>query len=361
MEKTIGILGASGYVGTRLTKEILENTKNSVIVAGRKENKLQDIYNKFDRITDTCTVDARNKKNLKKFYSKIDMVVNCIGPAHIFKMLPAKIAIEEIIPYVESGTSLLNECDKNIGEIDQNAKEKGILIVTGMGVFPGLSRVLMELAAHTFVRVDHAQVSIIFNDPLSMGSAVDMLLESRKTVEVFENSQWVIKKLGSMRESVCFAQPFNNKYVYASPPTDTQIHFPKNIQNFALKLGTPSILSDILILLHSINTSNYRLTELLARYLKYTSQINQYLTSSGIAIRMDAVGKKLNKKVSEKIVVNLYHPDTFAATATTIACGIDFLLENNLKKTGLFAFGEIIDPRWLLKKLQSKHFLVTGI
>ncbi len=361
MAKTIGILGASGAVGKKLTKELLGNTKNNVVIAGRKEKKLREIYNKFDKIIDICSVDAGSKKSLKKFYSKIDMVVNCSGPTHTFKTLPAEAAIEETIPYVESGMSILNECDKNIQEINQNAKGKGILMVTGAGVFPGLSRVLLELASRRFVKVDNVKVSVIFNDPLSMGSAVDMLLESRKPVEVFENGQWIIQKLGSMRDVVCFAPPFNNQHVFASPPADTQLHFPTNIQNFTLKLGTPGFLSDIVVLVHSINTANYRLTELLARYLKYASQINQYLAPRGLAIRMDAAGKKSNNAVSEKMVVNLQHPDTFVATATAIACGVNFLLENNLKKTGLFTFGEIIDPIWLLKKLQSKQFLVTGI
>ena len=127
MEKTIGVLGASGAVGKKLTKELLVNTKNNVIVAGRKEKTLQEIYNKFDKTVDICVVDARSKKNLKKFYSKIDIVVNCSGPAHIFKMLPAKIAIEETIPYIESGISLLNEynnyidlfLDKTINKVNE--------------------------------------------------------------------------------------------------------------------------------------------------------------------------------------------------------------------------------------------------
>lgn len=361
MVKTIGILGASGAVGKKLTKELLGNTKNNVVIAGRKEKKLREIYNKFDKIIDICSIDAGSEKSLKKFYSKIDMVVNCSGPAHTFKTLPAEAAIEETIPYVESGMSILNECDKNIQEIDQNTKEKGILMITGAGAFPGISRVLLELASRRFVTVDNVKVSVIFNDPLSMGSAVDMLLESRKPIEVFENGQWIIQKLGAMKEAICFVPPFNIQHVYASPPTDTQLHFPTNIQNFILKLGTPSFLSDIMVLVHSINTDNYRLTEVMARCFKYVSWINQYLVPCGLAIRMDAAGKKSNNALSEKIVVNLYHPDTFAATSTVIGCGVNFLLENTLKRAGLFTFGEIVDPIWLLKKLQSKHFLVTEI
>ena len=127
MEKTIGVLGASGLVGKNLVNELIENTKNNIIVASRKQKKLQEMYNQFDRITDIFAVDARDKKSLKKFYSEIDMIINCSGPTSIIKTIPAEMAIEESIPYVESGVSLLNECEKSIREIDQNAKEQNIL------------------------------------------------------------------------------------------------------------------------------------------------------------------------------------------------------------------------------------------
>ena len=205
MEKTIGVLGASGLVGKNLVNELIENTKNNIIVASRKQKKLQEMYHQSDRITDIFAVDASNKKSLKKFYSEIDMIINCSGPASIIKTIPAEMAIEESIPYVESGVSLLNECEKSIREIDQNAKEKNILMVTGAGVFPGLSRVLLQLAATTFDRVDTIKISVLFNDPLSIGSAVDMLVESQKRVAVFENGTWISPRLGSRRETILFS------------------------------------------------------------------------------------------------------------------------------------------------------------
>ena len=360
MEKTIGILGASGIVGKKLTKELLENTKNNIIIAGRNEKNLHMIYKKFNKIIDVYAVDARDKKSLKIFYSKLDFVINCIGPTHLSKTSPAELAIDEGITYVESGMSILNESSKKMQEIDRHAKENEILVVTGAGVFPGLSRVLVELASRLYVRADHVSVSVIFNESLSMGSAVDMLLESGKPIEILKDNQWISLKLGALREKVCFISPFNNQYVYASSPADTRLHFPENIQNFALKLGTPSFLSDIIFLMQSINKSSDQLTYLLARYLKRVSKMNQHLNRQGLAIRMDTDGKKSDNKLSDKTVVNVYHHDTYAATAVVIASGVSFLLENKVKKTGVFTFGEIMDPILLFKKLQSKQFIVTG-
>jgi hypothetical protein len=316
------------------------------------------MYNQFDRITDIFAADARDKKSLKKFYSEIDMIINCSGPTSIIKTIPAEMAVEESIPYVESGVSLLNESEKSIRELDQNAKEQNILLVTGAGVFPGLSRVLLQLAATTLDRADTIKISVLFNNPLSIGSAVDMLVESQKRVVVFENGTWISPRLGSRRETICFHPPFHTQHVYASPPVDTQLHFPKNIQNFSLKTGTCSIISDAILLTHSLNAASYTLTKIMGRYLKYASEINQYIAPRGCVMRMDASGKK--KECMKTMNVSLYHPDTFTATASVIAQGVDFLLKNKVKETGVFTFGEVMNPIELFHQLRLKKFFIEG-
>jgi hypothetical protein len=354
MEKTIGVLGASGFVGKNLVKELLGITKNNIIVAGRNEKKLQEMYHHVDRITGTFAVDARDEKSLKRLYAEIDMIINCTGPAPPMNTIPARLAIEESIPYIESGVSLLKESEKDIREMDEKAKEQHILMVTGSGFFPGLSRVLLQLAATTFVEADDIKISVLFNDPLSRGSAVDMLVESQNRVAVFENGTWTSQRLGSSGETVCFPPPFNMQRVYASPPVDTRLHFPTNIQNFTLKTGTGSILSDMILLTHSINTDSYQLTTIMGRFLKYASEINQCIAPRGCAMRLDAYGK--TKQRAEHMNVNVYHPDTFIATASVITLGVDFVLKNKCKQPGVFTFGEVINPVELLDQLRLKNF-----
>jgi saccharopine dehydrogenase-like NADP-dependent oxidoreductase len=359
MEKIIGVLGASGFVGKNLVNELIENTKNNIIVASRKQKKLQEMYHQFDRIADIFAVDARDKKSLRRFYSEIDMIINCSSPILNIRTIPAEMAVEESIPYIESSVSLLNEHEKNVREIDQNAKEQNILMVTGAGVFPGLSRVLLQLATTIFDTVDTIKISVLFNDCLSIGSAVDMLVESQKCVAVLENGTWISLRLGSLKETMCFPPPFYTQHVYASPPVDTRFHFPKNIQNFSLKTGTCSMLLDSILLMHSINADSYMLTKIMGRYLKYASEINQYFAPCGCVIRMDASGKK--KECTKNMNINLYHPNTFTATASVIVQGINFLLKNKVKEKGVFTFGEVMNPIELLHQLSLKNFFVEGI
>jgi hypothetical protein len=358
MEKTIGVLGASGFVGKNLVNELIENTKYTIIVASRTQKKLQELYHQVDRITDIVTVEARNKKSLRRLYAELDMIINCSGPTPLLKTIPAELAVEESIPYVESGVSLLHECEKSIREIDQNAKERNILMVTGAGVFPGLSRVLLQLAATSFDKVDTAKISVLFNNRLSIGSAVDMLVESQKRATVFENSTWISLRVGSRKEQIYFHPPFNIQHVYASPPVDTQLHFPKNIRNFSLKTGTCSMLSDMILAMHSLNADSYTLTKIMGRFLGYASEINQYFAPCGCVMRMDASGEK--NECMKTMNVSLYHPDTFIATASVIAQVVDFLLKNRAKETGVFTFGEVMNPIELLHKLRLKSFFIEG-
>jgi hypothetical protein len=359
MEKTIGVLGASGFVGRNLVNELIEHTKYTIIVASRTQQKLQELYHQVDRITDIVAVEAGDKKSLRRLYAELDMIINCSGPTPLLNTIPAELAVEESIPYVESGVSLLNEHEKSVREIDQHAKERNILLVTGAGVFPGISRVLLQLAATSLDRVDTIKISVLFNNRLSIGSAVDMLVESQKRATVFEHGKWINLRVGSSRETISFPPPFNTQHAYASPPVDTQLHFPKNIQNFSLRTGTCSLLSDAILLTHSINTDSYQLTKIMGRFLKYTSAINQYFAPRGCVMRMDASGEK--NEDTKTMNVSLYHPDTFIATASVIAQGVDSLLKNKFKEPGVFTFGEVINPIELLHKLRLKNFYVEGI
>lgn len=359
MEKTIGVLGASGLVGKNLIRELLENTNNKVVVAGRNQQKLQEMYRHDERITDIVTVDARSEQKVKRFYAAIDMMINCTGPIPSKKNIPAALAVEHSLPYIESSISLLNESEENLRIIDQDAKKQNVLLATGAGFFPGLSRVLLQLAATTFVSVDHLKISVIFNNPLSAGSAVDMLVESQKPATVFNKGTWISLKAGSQRETICFPAPFHTRQVYASPPLDTHLHFPSNIENFTLNMGTNGILTDGILLMHSLNTKSYRLTTCIGKYLQYTSEINSYIGPCGCAMRMDASGR--TKKGTETMHILLYHPETYSATASVIAQGVDYLVHNTIKKSGIFTFGEVMNPSEILRHLPLKKFTIEGV
>jgi hypothetical protein len=353
----VTVIGATGQVGTNLVRELLKDPTLTIVATGRNTQRLRALYRQTEKALDSVNLDTRDEQGLKRLYEKTDVVINCTGPSS--PLTPARTAIEASLPYMESGTSLLTEPQEQIRLLDERAQAQGTILLTGAGVLPGLSRVLLQAAADTMTTVDKITIAAIFNDPLSRGSALDMLLQSQERAAVLKDREWISLRQGSQGKTICFPPPFHTWRVYAAPPLDTRIHFPGNITNFSLHIGTSDPLSSAITLLHSISTGHYTLTRCMARELQYQSRINRYFIPHGCALRMDASGSKDDNR--QEHCISLYHPDTFLATAKIIAHGADLVLKDKIHGSGLYAFGEVVDPQEMLVHLRKEHFFVEAI
>jgi len=156
---TIGILGATGAIGSRTLK----------LLQGKYKLRASYLHNERQS-TDDCEymrVDVSKEEDLRKFMDGLSAGFKCAGAAYFNGERVSKIAGELKIPYIDpSGETFLE------GKLEELKKDN--IFVLSSGYFPGLTGVLMRLICEGF------------DEPLSIsGYSVSEEIPSQSAIEDF--------------------------------------------------------------------------------------------------------------------------------------------------------------------------------
>ena len=125
--KTIGILGGTGSIGSRVI-ELLEDNYN--IKASFHSQKKEKTGIQF------VSVDIENKKEIEDFVDGCDIVINCAGASYLHSPLIASVVSEHEKTYIDPyGADFLFE--------KQQKLNKGCSFVS-CGCFPGITGIMLK-------------------------------------------------------------------------------------------------------------------------------------------------------------------------------------------------------------------------
>lgn len=136
MKNKIVIVGASGAVGSKIALHLAKDQQ--LVLAGRNKNRLQNIANKTKRNTSILVTDINNTTDFS-FLETAQSLIMCVD---IENTSIVDACIEHGVDYVDISAS------KSVLEIlqsrDQASKIKGVKILFGLGLAPGLSNILAQ-------------------------------------------------------------------------------------------------------------------------------------------------------------------------------------------------------------------------
>ncbi len=160
------ILGGYGNFGRR-TATALTKAGYPVIINGRDEQKAKELAKKLNCEYSVFDSEIELDKKLKELNPKV--VINTCGPFQEKDYSVAEICIENGVNYIDLADG--RDFVTGITKLNDKAKEKNILIISGASTVPGLSSAVIEHFKNEFSEFDSLRFGISPGQKASRGLA----------------------------------------------------------------------------------------------------------------------------------------------------------------------------------------------
>lgn len=194
MKKVI-VLGGYGNFGKRIVENLSSIKDITILIAGRNLSKSSALVEELKAISqahlEPLVIDIF-AKYFKEQLVKISpfLVIHTSGPFQGQDYRVPKACIECGAHYIDLADDRRFVCD--IGELDNQAKEKGVLIVSGASSVPGLSSAVVDSYQNQFSAIESIALAIAPGNKAERGLAtVEAILSyTGHPLNVFKQGRW---------------------------------------------------------------------------------------------------------------------------------------------------------------------------
>ena len=236
----IVVLGGAGDMGSRAARELGRAPEVEVLtVADRNLDRARQVATAIGPRAQARPVDARDHAALTRLIAEHDVAVGAIGPFYLFEVRMARAAIEAGKPYV----SICDDYDaaQAVLELDSEARQRGVTVLTGLGWTPGLSNVLARKGVEMLDRAREVHIAWCGASADSEGYAVVLHTMHIFTGRVPTFAGGTLRQVpaGSGRKVVTFPEPIGRVPVYhvGHPEPVTITRFIPGLQEVSLRGG----------------------------------------------------------------------------------------------------------------------------
>ncbi len=157
---TVLVLGGYGFFGARIAASLAQNPSIQVLIAGRDHSRAKSLARTLDLSDDHAVqLDASSHDLAPSLRSLgVNPLIHTAGP---FQGQDYKVASDA----VEAGANYIDLADgrsfvAGINALDETARNKGVVIVSGASSVPGLSSAVVDEYASAFQRIESIRLGI---------------------------------------------------------------------------------------------------------------------------------------------------------------------------------------------------------
>lgn len=150
----IVVLGGYGVLGQQFCYALAKDNRAKIVIAGRQNNKakalaekLKSTFSKSDisyAVLDTSAPDFKDRL----IQTEATLVVNMAGPYLDQTYQVSRICIGAKMHYLDLAE--VRDTVVNISLLEEDAKQKGVVVLSGASLFPGLTSVIIDKYALHF-------------------------------------------------------------------------------------------------------------------------------------------------------------------------------------------------------------------
>ena len=144
MNKRVLIIGGYGNFGSFISRKLALESNIQLIIAGRSIDKAEQLATELDALNKVETVTLDINEDLASSLEKIkpDIVIHTSGPFQDQSYDVAKACIAQGCHYIDLADG--RKFVENITTLDGDAKENGILVISGASSVPCLTSALVD-------------------------------------------------------------------------------------------------------------------------------------------------------------------------------------------------------------------------
>lgn len=243
MAKVI-LLGATGDIGRRAAQALAASPEVEVLtLAGRNRSKIEELAHQLGGPARSVRIDVQDSSSLVRVIQGHDVAMSTIGPSYLYEVPLAQAAIKAKVPYV----SVCDDYDavEDVLKLDDEAKQNGVTVLTGMGWTPGLTNIMAKKGVSLLDQADEVHVSWAgaLADVEGPAAILHWFHIMTGHVPTFRNGRVATVRAGSGPKRVPFPQPigmFEVRHV-GHPETVTIPRFIPGLQEVTLcgGIGVP--------------------------------------------------------------------------------------------------------------------------